>query len=599
MSEAKAKLTLDATGATKGAKEFQNAADIIFNADKKAKTQLEKPPKDTGAKKAKADLNGIASELSRVTSVSGGLEMALSKIGGGLKIAGVVTLFAAVGKGIYDATQAALELDMAMGKMERRNIGGTAGRELSALQSDLSTIRQAREENQKSIMGEGTNIFKTAGGEISRAMARTGAAITGNPIDVLSPAEREDRLRSAEEKALERIAQKQREIWAIEKERILGNREAAEIMQIEAAYAERVQSAVADRNTELQKQLNAEREALIVAAKLQQGVALGQRNTLTTVAAMRTSDARGALGMSTQAEQRQALNTGIISAGLAAKDAEAASAAAPKDPELAARSKAAQEEVVRLAAEAAKWERDIARSKGDQLKAVDAEMRISKMRVQGRTLEAQIAERRVQVEKAITDAIRQGNTEYAGRLRTQLELTEKQERFQRAIDNSGRLRPEASRLQEASALRRRKRTLERSQRRFDSTGGLLRVQRGTDGRVISGIDPETMERVTPDGRPTSDRNFLSSLRASKGSDPVSLNLFRPARNDSGVSLMPSIPGGVAEQEMTNRGVAAEVKAQAAAGFAKASSAQTESSGALERIGADIHQMAGILKVWHQ
>lgn len=557
MAEAKAKMTLDASGATKGAKEFQNAADIIFNADKKAKTQLEKPAKtEAPAKKAKADLNGIASELSRVTSVSGGLEMALSKIGGGLKVAGAVALVMAIGKGIYDATQSALELDLAMGRIARRNFGGVGGRELSGLQENLTIIRQAREENQKALMGEGTNFFKTIGGGVSRAMARTGAAITGNNIEVLSPAEREDKLREAEIKALDRIAAKQKEIWGIEKERVLGNREAAEIMQIEAEYAEKVQSAVASRNTSLQAQLNDERAELIAAAKRQQSVALSQRGTMTKVAEMRSFDANQALGLSTQEEQRQANRTGILSAGLAAQDAQAAAAASPKDPELAARAKVALQEVVRLNAENAKWERDIARSNSDSLKSSIAENEAKSFELKGQTSLAAITRQRAANELAIVQAQRLGNRELADQLKISGDL-ERSELARRRV-------MEGDRVLRASQVRSRERQAEvdaalseRVSRRFADSEGRISASTGRSPRsrriggarfdragraaVGSGDDWEAMvsEMSSNDGSRSFDQQFkprgLDVMREASGSNAIAEMGFRKNISDIGMT----------------------------------------------------------------
>lgn len=451
MAEAKAKLTLDATGATKGAKEFQNAADIIFNADKKAKAQLEKPAKtDAATRKAKSDLGGLAGDISRVTSVSAGMELALSKIGGGLKLAGVTALFGAAAQGIYTATMEARAFELQFEKIQRGNLGGVGNFGMSDLEGRLARINDELAKNKSAT----ETRLATAGAVVSDYLANAGEVILGGQSKTTDEinstrANRDQNLQRERVVALDRIADKEGEIWAIEAERILGNKTQTELMKIQAVYAERIQAATG--SPKLIKQLNAEREALLAATKRQQGVALGERNTAESVAAMRTADAQGALSLSAQEEQRRANTTNILAAGLASQDADAAALASPKDPELATRAKVAAQEVVRLSAEAAKWERDIARSNSDSLKTSVAENEAKSLELRGLTIMAELTRQKAANELAVTQARRSGNLA----LSESIEKTGKLERMaiarKRVMDGDRVMRPSEARSRERQA----------------------------------------------------------------------------------------------------------------------------------------------------
>lgn len=433
----------------------KNFVAVLTDSEKKAKeagkkiaNELDKPGASglKGKRKLTEDLNALAKDFSKVTSVSGALDLSLSKIGAGLKIGGAVAIVSAIGKGIYDASVNAVELDLAMQRINRSNIGGVSNRGLSELQSNLETIRQARIENQKEIAGISTNFFAAGKSAIGEALARTGAAFTG--AEVLSPGEREDKLRKAEEEALRRVGKKQEEIFALEKLRISGAKEEAQILAIQLEYQEKIQAAIAVRNVDLQAQLKLERDALVAAAQRQQGVALAQRVTREANAAMGAGDAARAVGMTAEDEVRQANESRLASARFAESDAKKALEAMPDDPDLQTAYNIAIRETEKVASEIAKWERDTARSKGDAVKSASESNQAAQAELKGQTFIAALIQQRVTNELAIVSAQRSGNKELESQLRISGDLERKELARRRVMDGDRVMRPSEVRSRE-------------------------------------------------------------------------------------------------------------------------------------------------------
>jgi hypothetical protein len=433
----------------------KNFVAVLTESEKKAKEagkkiagELDKPGASglKGKPKITRDLDSLAKDVSKVTSVSGALDMSLSKIGAGLKIGGAIAVVSAIGKGIYDASVNAVELDLAMQRINRSNIGGVSNRGLSELQSNLETIRQARIENQKEIAGISTNFFAAGKSTIGEALARTGAAFTG--AEVLSPGEREDKLRKAEEEALRRVGKKQEEIFSLEKLRISGAKEEAQILAIQLEYQEKIQAAIAVRNVDLQAQLKLERDALVAAAQRQQGVSLAQRVTREANAAMGAGDAARAVGMTAEDEARQANESRLASARFAESDAKKALEAMPNDPDLQTAYNVAIRETEKVASEIAKWERDTARSKGDAVKSASASNQAAQAELKGQTFVAALIRQRVTNELAIVSAQRSGNKELESQLRISGDLERKELARRRVMDGDRVMRPAEIRSRE-------------------------------------------------------------------------------------------------------------------------------------------------------
>lgn len=504
MSEATAKLTLDASKATQGAKQFQAAARIIFDADKKMKEQVEKPAKgaEKNIQKVKTDLNGLAGEFGRVTSASGALDLALSKIGTSLKIAGPVALVAAIGKGIYDATQNAKQFDDLLKRIQKSNSGGATNFSASELESNLSTIREARSKNREVIDGMTNNIASAYWENIKTMMARTGGDIykfmSGNDLDVMSPIEREDVLRRAEEAALDRISQKQSQIFEIEKERLEGNKNRAEILSIEAEYAERIQRALSERRFAFHKQLVGERDALLAAAGARHKIELYERTSAEASAAMRAGDARRAVGMTSEDEQRQARHSALAEAIWQADDARRAANYFPENQDLETRARIAESNLLRVRSENEKAERDIARAKKDSLDIAIAENQAMEQSMRGMQTKAELTRQIAQLQQQIVAAERAGHKEIVNQLNAKSQLLQRQAAIAALTGEDGRIMPmgrfRAQQRAQQRAADRRMRRIEG----LEDNAGLTNVRRDTRGRIIDGIDPLTGERKKPD-----------------------------------------------------------------------------------------------------
>lgn len=458
-----------------------------------------------GKAKIKADLGGIASEFSRCTSLSDAFRSGLGEIG---KVAGIGTLavaFGTVADRIYDAMQEVKAFDLELEKLRNKNRGGVGGYSLSELQSNFAEIKARREQEANVTRGaDGSQSFLKTYGKIASAYAAnlgefitTGKSKTAGELNS-SQVMRDENLKKEGISALDRVAEKEREIWKIQTERIKGGKEMAALMEIEAVYAEKIQAAIKAQfesggsSVDLQRQLKSEREALIQAEKLQQGVALSRRVSSSAASAMLAGDSQRALKMSSEAEQRQSWGTRIAIAGFAESDAKKAFDAQPHDPELENRYRIAANNTKQIIAESAKWERDIVRSKSDALRLADAEIQSMNLRMNLRSGEADIAERSARAEVAAEQAMRAGNTALAQRIRETDQLVTKQRMLAAATDpETGQFRSDSSQMHDISSMRRAREKFDRHNRRFEERKGLVNVSRDMEGNVIGGWNPVT------------------------------------------------------------------------------------------------------------
>ncbi len=84
--------------------------------------------------------------------------------------------------------------------------------------------------------------------------------------------------------------------------------------------------------------------------------------------------------------------------------------------------------------------------------------------------------------------------------------------------------------------------METSAKKFDETGGLLNIRRGTDGSVAEGTDPITGRRVRPDGTPV-------------GDDPMSIKrTLTPGLMESRLPSAESAASGKSNQTATMESV---------------------------------------------
>ena len=557
MANAKATMTLDATGATKGAKEFQNAADIIFNADKKAKTQLEKPAKtEAVTKKAKADLTGLATDLSKVTSVSGGLEMALSKIGGGLKVAGVAVVVNEMVGRFGEATAAVTALREEMALLSRPSGGfnntGLVG--LDQITSQISSIEAFLSKNRSGFMDYGS-VAQSFWGGIGTSLNDT--IMRGAPFSMdMAVNGQVDRANSAET-ALRREKGRLSKKYGAGVDRLgsraAGDAEGVEIAEINARFDEQLGAAAS--NSQLQKQIERARKIELEAAKARRESEGRQRTSGERFATLSVRDARNALGASSEQEQRQANKLREDQAISSWSNLMQESLSRPKDKQLASEVYIAEQNAERVRAENAKWERDIARSKGDALKITIAGNEALSLEIKGQTNLAAITRQRAANELAIVQAQRIGNRELADQLKISGDL-ERSELARRRV-------MEGDRVLRASQVRSRERQAEvdaalseRVSRRFaDSEGRIVATAgRSPRSRRIGGANFDktngagrasdadwTLAKMEMQGignRPF-DEQFkprgLDAMREASGSNAIAEMGFRKNISDIGMT----------------------------------------------------------------
>lgn len=422
---------------------------VLNDTEKKAKDSTTKVAKEldkvgeAGFKnkgKLLKDLNGIAGDFGKLTSAGGAFETLMGRVGSGLKMAGVVAGIAAIGKGMWDATASATELDLLMQRINRSSAGGVANFGMDKLKEDLERIKEARQANADGVK----DWFSAYGTVIKNTLARMGNATLGRAldveVDVKDPHEIEETLRKAQVVALDRILKKQKEIWDIESVRLKGNKEAAEIAKIQAEYQERIQAAIDEQtktgldSTGLQKQLHIERDAVIEAAMVTQDDAANRRTSAERFAALGARDAQNAVSMTTEDEQRQANKIREDQAISESYNASRAAAGRPEDKDLATAAYIAEQNIAKVKAENAKWERDLARSKGDTLKMTQAERSASEAELRGMPAKAALIRLEAKHRQEIVQAQRAGNVEQEKALRLAFETEKRQLAIRRIMD---------------------------------------------------------------------------------------------------------------------------------------------------------------------
>lgn len=347
---------------------------VLNDTEQRAKESTKKVNEDlekVGAQGIKArskigtDLNGIAADFARCTTVSGALEVGLGRIGSALKLGGVVTIASAFGKAIYDATQKSRDLNFEIEKLGRRNTGGVSGFSMSELEGNFSDAKAMRENNWGTMMSQENkpNWLKTAGSFWEDELANAGEFWSGNGGKTLGQVanvrpERDEALRKIQLADLARIEEKEKAIFEITSMRIKGAKELADIKQTEAIYAERIQSAIqkakdaGSSDTSLQQQLMAERDAVV--ASMRRGMMTGEesRTRSETRSGMMTRQSEAQAGGATAMElgrlrfsdERRMAETELL-------HAENRAARAPGDPQAALDVTLAQENLKRIGSE--------------------------------------------------------------------------------------------------------------------------------------------------------------------------------------------------------------------------------------------------------
>ncbi|MBE2180895.1 MAG: hypothetical protein IAE97_10520 [Chthoniobacterales bacterium] len=448
---------------------------------------------------------------------------------------------AAIGKGIYDATASASEFDQELRRIERGSLGGAQNRSLGELESALDSIKKAREENQKELEGTSRNYFKTAGSELSQAFARTGSAISGSKIRVMSPAEREDALREAEQKALDRVAEKQKQIWAIEAERLRGGKESAEIMKIEADYAEKIQAAISQRNLKLQAQLKLEKEAQIASAEAQQGVRAFARDEHARIGSMAAGISELGVTLPEEQAQRASGQLRVEAARSNFEVAEAASNAQPGDKGLAADAESARNMLRVAQSELARWERDVKRAKGDTMAAIEADQRARVQALNGEERLAEVTKRRADQQAAITRALREGNSALAQQLQKGGGIDDREQMRGIITNPNGSLKSSREIKNDLREQQKQAKKVNRALDRYERDGYLVNTKRDMQGRITGGLDLLSGRRVNID--PKTGNAFTREHRGGLGRDNAVDSFF--VRNTN-------LGGQQASREMNHR-----------------------------------------------
>jgi len=196
--------------------------------------------------KITAGVKDIASEFSKATGISSAFGDTLGKIGSAVKSGGgimaAVTALAAFGKAAYDAHQAAGALDLAIEKIGKRNRPGVANVSMGDIEENLSDIRERRKNifDQDRHKGE---AFQGTKDWLDAAKIGVSDTLETGRIGSGATAKRDAQLRQEEMASLERLGKKQKEITSIVRERVTGSKEEADVMALQAEYAEKIDKA--------------------------------------------------------------------------------------------------------------------------------------------------------------------------------------------------------------------------------------------------------------------------------------------------------------------------------------------------------------------
>lgn len=221
------------------------------------------------------------------------------------------------------------------------------------------------------------------------------------------------------------------------------------------------------------------------------------------------------------------------------------SQAVPENKKMAQEAFLAEREASKAKAEIFNYDEKIAREEKKQVDSVNASLAATKARLSGNQLLATTIERQAKSADAIKSAEQAGNLELAGRLREMEKVNAMAEKFNRLVDpNTGSLRSAASILSDTHHRSRVAKNMEKSQRRFNETGGLLNVTRNLHGNVVSGIDPDTgkiMERNARSGAvsaPESPADRWKRIKAGMTDDlgPLSASLTKENSKNSSKEL---------------------------------------------------------------
>jgi len=521
----------------------KNFVAVLNDTEKKAKETADKVKKEfdkagegglKGKSRIKEDLNSISGDLVKATTAGGALDAVMMRVGKGLGMAGAATAVVGIAKSIYDATQEATEFWTLWQKIENSGRGGVGNFGLDQLQANLETIMEAEKAN----MDRQKDWLAAYGSKIQDIFAQVGNSTlgkwTGTEVETMTTEERADRLRKAREEALNRIAEKEREIWQITDARVKGSKNEAEIMAIKAHYAERIQAAV--ENPEMVAQLNIERDATIAEAYRMQAQHRRALSLRSGGLAARVGDSERALTMSSEDEERQTRGSAAMQAVLEADEAKRLSAEKPGDEDLQAASRMAQSQSEQIAADNAKWERDIARSKGDAVKSAKAGNEAMEAQLRGQSFLAESIRKRAANELAIVQAQRAGNNELAAQLRITGELEQKELMRRRVMDGD-----RVMRLSEVRSRERREQVnadiADRAARRLEEGGSRVKASVGRSPR---------RSRI---GGAIFDADDFSSRIEAHATDPGD---FFSQFQQRGIDDMRSRSGSVATAEMNHK-----------------------------------------------
>lgn len=286
-----------------------------------------------------------------------------------LEIAGLCGKRLAVGE--EKATDEAEGFYDMMNRIRISNMGSVFQFRSSDLEKNVETISQARDANLKVLQGQasgrwGQNYFKGAKEVIGNAMADVGAALTESQgsIETMSSAEREVALKQALVQAVERLVEKQKEAFQWEQMRLKGAEEVAAYKKKEAEYDEAISEArrqdvsLGDQNLTRSKQLQAEKDAQLAA--LQDKIDSAERIRVTNerISALGTRDANLNKVSGATTEQRRANKLSEERAMADLSNLRQTAESRPGDPDLAAQVYIAEQTLLKIKAENAKWERN-------------------------------------------------------------------------------------------------------------------------------------------------------------------------------------------------------------------------------------------------
>lgn len=482
MAEATAVLNLDASGLTSESEKAVRAYLKLVDADRKMKSQVEKPAHgnlDRLAKdgeRARQMLAGVERDSVKASSVLNRMGASLTSFAESVRMSTVLAAPAAVASVVAtlrSASDKSSEWRKSASEISERS--GRRGSTPEALQANIDAADAKAEEGKKLLNDD--FFMSPAIRALSELQRGLDVGFAG--ADVMMEKEL-TRLKDAKLRDAGLLVEESQKDLDILRQKLQGTAEEVRLIELKRRLEREIRE-IQDREslsgTDRDRLINAREEGAV----LEEREILRESNS-------RTKSQRHAMGLVRLSETRKLNPVTLAEAGVEfARSSE--KFAGNKDEQAVAKVELAQaKELLRLAKE----EFEISEKTANLMTAAFRE------RIFGNERVAASLERQAQAAAAIARAERAGNPAEAARIRRQADLVEQAVRFDDYIDpETGRPIPRSERNRRMKEEQRRNRRKQKSAEQYNRNGGLDNVHKDTMGNIISGIDPTTGERRAP------------------------------------------------------------------------------------------------------